>query len=68
MPRPRQDAKPRSLPPDRHRQVVKVHERRQVHARLAGEPPAGPDVTPVVARHDDKVLAEGGCHGIRGIA
>eukprot|EP00969_Alexandrium_andersonii_P160437 7089242-Alexandrium_andersonii.AAC.1 len=58
-PRPRQDAKPRNFPPDRRRQVVEVHDCQQAHARLAGEPPVGPDVTPVVARHDDKVPAEG---------
>eukprot|EP00969_Alexandrium_andersonii_P216616 9567908-Alexandrium_andersonii.AAC.1 len=68
MLRPRQDAHPRHLPPDRHWQVVEAHVCRQVHVGLAGKPPIGPDVSQIVASHDDKVPAEGRRHGIRGIA
>eukprot|EP00969_Alexandrium_andersonii_P150240 6643638-Alexandrium_andersonii.AAC.2 len=64
----RQPAATRNLPPEGDRQVVEAHVGLQVHARLAGEPPAGPHVAPVVARHDDAAPAQRRGHGIRGIA
>eukprot|EP00969_Alexandrium_andersonii_P286025 12645175-Alexandrium_andersonii.AAC.1 len=66
MPGPQLHPPPCHLPAQRHRQVMEVAERRQVHVGLAGIPPTGPHVTREVASHDDKVAAERRRHGIRG--
>eukprot|EP00969_Alexandrium_andersonii_P139256 6159163-Alexandrium_andersonii.AAC.1 len=68
--RARQASKACNLPPEGDRQVVEVHiGRQEVHAGLAGEPPAGAHVAArVVARHSDMVTAQRRGRGVGGIA